>query len=105
MRYAFLFPILLVACSSSETARERQASGGKYYGGVFNMNEVEDLRSLFPHQLTQAASHRIAAQVYEGLVRFDQSNLSVVPALACRAARVALMLRPPNAGAARLAAR
>lgn len=82
MRYAFLFPILLVACSSSETARERQASGGKYYGGVFNMNEVEDLRSLFPHQLTQAASHRIAAQVYEGLVRFDQSNLSVVPALA-----------------------
>ena len=49
---------------------------------MFNANETEELRGLFPLSLTQAASHRIAAQMYEGLVRFDQRDLSVIPALA-----------------------
>jgi peptide/nickel transport system substrate-binding protein len=52
------------------------------YGGVFNANESEQLRSFFPMSLTQAAAHRIGAQMYEGLVRFDQGDLSIVPALA-----------------------
>ncbi|MBL7953146.1 MAG: ABC transporter substrate-binding protein [Flavobacteriales bacterium] len=73
---------LLVACSQPEKAREREGKGGKYYGGVFNANEAQELRGLFPLGLVQAASHRIAAQVYEGLVRFDQKDLSIKPALA-----------------------
>ncbi len=72
----------LVSCGQEEPARDRQGEGGKFYGGIFNANETEELRSLFPLSLTQAASHRIAAQVYEGLVRFDQSDLSLRPSLA-----------------------
>lgn len=84
MRFlAFLsITTILVACSTPETTREREGKGGKYYGGVFNANESEELRGLFPLGLVQAASHRIAAQVYEGLVRFDQKDLSIEPALA-----------------------
>lgn len=74
--------LLLVACSAPEQARDREGAGGRHYGGVFNANEAEEIRSLFPLGLTQAASHRIAAQVYEGLVRFDQRDLTVRPALA-----------------------
>ncbi len=74
--------LLLAACSSPEEARERRTPAGKYYGGVFNANESEELQSLFPLSLTQAAAHRIGAQVYEGLVRLDQASLAVVPALA-----------------------
>lgn len=80
-----LFILLLlsvVACSEPGAVRERQGRNGKYYGGVFNANESEELRGLFPLNLVQAASHRIGAQMYEGLVKFDQTALSVEPALA-----------------------
>lgn len=83
MRCAPLLLIaLLCACSSPEPARVRQAEGGKYYGGVFNMNESGDLGSLFPLGLTRSAEHRVAAQVYEGLVRFDPQDLTIQPSLA-----------------------
>ncbi|MFN3874282.1 MAG: ABC transporter substrate-binding protein [Flavobacteriales bacterium] len=78
-----LLPLLLChACGAPSAPRERQTPSGKYYGGVFSANESEELLSLFPLSLTQAAAHRIAAQVLEGLVRLDARDLSVKPALA-----------------------
>ncbi|HRH36883.1 MAG TPA: hypothetical protein PK760_00975, partial [Flavobacteriales bacterium] len=73
---------LLVACSEPEPPRALRTANGKCYGGVFNANEKEELRSLFPLSLTQAAAHRIASQVYEGLVRLDHEDLSITPAIA-----------------------
>lgn len=72
----------LSACQPQEKGRVREALNGKYYGGVLNVNESEELLGLFPLGLTQLASHRIGAQVFDGLVRFDQQELSVRPALA-----------------------
>lgn len=77
-----LFLLALFACSAPEPPRERKSEAGKYYGGIFSANESEELTSLFPLGLTQAASHRIASQIYEGLVRLDPTDLSVQPALA-----------------------
>lgn len=74
--------VLFATCSTPERTRDREGAGGKHYGGVFNANETEELRGLFPLGLEQAAAHRIAAQVYEGLVRFDQNDLSLQPSLA-----------------------
>ncbi|MCB0765200.1 MAG: ABC transporter substrate-binding protein [Flavobacteriales bacterium] len=74
--------LVSVACTGTPEARHREGKGGKHYGGVFNANESDELRSLFPLSLLQASSHRIGAQLFEGLVRFDQSDLSVQPALA-----------------------
>lgn len=86
MRYRpFLVAIiLLAACASDRTNDRGAAKGGKRYGGIFNVNEVEPLRAFFPLQLTQAAAHRVAAQVYQGLVKLDQRTLAVVPCLAER---------------------
>ncbi len=82
-RYANLFLVFLVlGCSSPEKVRDRSGEGGKVYGGVFNANETEEIQGFFPLTLAQAASHRIAAQVFEGLVRFNQADLSLEPALA-----------------------
>lgn len=81
-RAAFLFLLGLLACSAPERAREREASGGRFYGGVFNMNEGDDIGSLFPLSLTRSSAHHIASQVYEGLVGFDQHDLSIRPGLA-----------------------
>lgn len=76
--------VLLAGCAGDHHQERGIAKGGKRYGGVFNVNEVEPLRALFPLQLTQAAAHRIAAQVYQGLVRLDQRTLAVEPCLAER---------------------
>ncbi|HNR53919.1 MAG TPA: ABC transporter substrate-binding protein [Flavobacteriales bacterium] len=81
-RAAFLLVLGLFGCSTPEKVREREAAGGRYYGGVFNMNEGDDLGSLFPLSLTRSSAHHIASQVYEGLVGFDQHDLSIRPGLA-----------------------
>lgn len=60
----------------------RKLKGGKYGGGVLRMNEVEDFRNLYPLDITEVTSHRIANQVYEGLIKLSQKDLSIVPALA-----------------------
>jgi oligopeptide transport system substrate-binding protein len=82
--YAFIVVGFLASCggSSSSTGESRKAEGGVYYGGVFRMNEVEDFASLYPISVNDATSHRIASQVYEGLVKLSQYDLSVLPSLA-----------------------
>ena len=52
------------------------------HGGVFNFNETQVLRSIFPLTITRVSEQRVASQIYEGLVRFNAKDLSVVPCLA-----------------------
>ena len=77
--------MLAFACGTENEQKDpgtSEALGGVTYGGVFKVNEVEDFRSLFPHNITEVTAHRITNQVYEGLVRFDQADLSILPSLA-----------------------
>lgn len=83
--YVVLMALLLFACdggNNNPSESLRPAKGGKYYGGVFKMNEVEYYRSLYPQNVTEVTSHRIVTQIYEGLVQFSQADLSIVPCLA-----------------------
>jgi peptide/nickel transport system substrate-binding protein len=82
--YSILIAGILASCGgeSTKTGEAREAKGGVYYGGVFRMNEVEDFRNLFPLSITEVVSHRISNQVYEGLVKLSQSDLSIMPSLA-----------------------
>ncbi|MEW6467851.1 MAG: ABC transporter substrate-binding protein [Bacteroidota bacterium] len=76
---------LLFSSCGSDTNTEgglTPGKGGIYYGDVFKMNEVEDFRNLYPLNITEVASHRIANQVYEGLLKLNQADLKVIPALA-----------------------
>lgn len=57
-------------------------NGDVYYGGVFHLNEVEAFRNLYPLSITEVTSSRIANQIYEGLIKFDPSDLSIIPGLA-----------------------
>jgi len=57
-------------------------SGNGIHGGVFNINENQVLRTLFPLAINLVSEQRVAAQIYEGLVGFNATDLSVVPALA-----------------------
>lgn len=81
---SLLLAALLSACGTTNGPLKDAARGGKRYGGIFNSNETEELRGIFPLELTQASAHRVMAQVYQGLVKLDQRDLHVVPCLAER---------------------
>ena len=79
--YSLISLALLPACTEKPADR---LSVGSRFGGVFNLNETEAIRSIFPLTLTQASAFRIMAQVYQGLVAFDPGTMEVVPCLAER---------------------
>lgn len=75
----------LVGCGETEApVSNTEAEGGVSYGGVFRINEIGDVRSLYPLNITEVASYRIANQVYEGLIKYNQATLEPEPALAER---------------------
>ncbi len=83
--------LLLAACAGESTSETKggkkdkalkEAPGGKYYGGIFTMNDTEYFRSLFPLNIGEVVGHRIGNQIYEGLVKLSQTDLSVQPAIA-----------------------
>ncbi|MCU0429449.1 MAG: ABC transporter substrate-binding protein [Cytophagaceae bacterium] len=82
-----LASIFLGGCNDSKDAADNpnalvEAKGGKYYGGVFVVNESDYIKNLFPHNMVDAISYRVASQVYEGLMKFEQKDLSLKPAIA-----------------------
>lgn len=82
--YSLLAIVLFSSCGGDKKNSDelREAKGGVYYGGIFRMNEVEDFRNLYPHNITEIASDHIAKQVYEGLVKLSQKDLTVLPCIA-----------------------
>lgn len=81
----------LVIFQSCDTTKEgsagaslelREAKGGKYYGQVLRINESDYFKNLFPHHIIDAISYRIASQVYEGLLKFNPQDLTLVKGLA-----------------------
>lgn len=79
--------MLLSSCGGDQnnnTKKTQIAKGGVNYGGVFKTNDTEDFKSLYPLNITFALENRIASQIYEGLLKFDQSDLSILPSLAER---------------------
>jgi peptide/nickel transport system substrate-binding protein len=79
---------LFVACGGKKEESKNpsdiltEAKGGRYYGGVFRLNESEYIKNLFPLSIIDAYSYRVASQVYEGLFKFHQDSLTIIPGLA-----------------------
>lgn len=66
---------------SSQTAALRPAEGGKFYGGIYRVNETDAIKTLDPAGLNDAPSHHVVHQIAESLVDFDK-DLKLVPELA-----------------------
>jgi oligopeptide transport system substrate-binding protein len=81
--------LLVTGCTSSQEGQQenpdveaKEGAGGRYYGGVFRVNESEYIKNLFPPSITDVYSYRIAAQVYEGLFKFNDLDLTLENSLA-----------------------
>lgn len=75
----FVITALLIGCGSSDLPTRGE---GGIYGGVFNFNETQVVRSIFPLTISLVSEQHVASQIYEGLVIFNATDLSVEPALA-----------------------
>ena len=78
---AFLVSSFFVSCGETEEASYETIEGGVKRGGIYRINELEDIRSLDPVRIGDVVSHHVAHQLYDGLVDLD-SNLQLVPQLA-----------------------
>jgi len=82
---SIIFSLLFWSCGDDGGTGKvgpREGKGGIFFGGVFKMNEVEDFRNLYPLNITEVQGHRITNQVYEGLVKHSQKDLSLIPSIA-----------------------
>ena len=87
-----LFSLILLGCNTIHSKEKLvnnhkkgeiiPIAGGRYYGGVFRINESEYFRSLYPLNITEVGGHRIINQIYEGLISLNQGTLAIEPCLA-----------------------
>lgn len=76
--------VMLSSCGGDkkdDIKETKIAKGDVKYGGVFRANETEDFKSLYPLNVTMSLEQRIASQIYQGLVKLDQEDLSIIPSL------------------------
>ncbi|MCW3071056.1 MAG: transporter substrate-binding protein, partial [Bacteroidetes bacterium] len=76
--------VFYTSCSNSGSGSgsDRVAKGDKVYGGSLRINETEQYQTLYPFSITDIGSAHIANQIYEGLVKFNTKDLSIIPSLA-----------------------
>jgi peptide/nickel transport system substrate-binding protein len=70
------------SCSVSGSGKDKVAKGDKVYGGTLRLNEAEQYQTLYPAAITDVVSSNLACQIYDGLVKFNAKDLSIVPCLA-----------------------
>lgn len=75
--------VWLGACGGNTKTEQHDAAGGRKYGGIYRMNEVQELRTLDPARLNDAPSSHVVHQICDLLVDFD-SSLALQPELATR---------------------
>jgi peptide/nickel transport system substrate-binding protein len=91
LAYILAGSLLLASCGGDKGTSDpegpkgqekRIAKGDVAYGGSFNLTENEKFKTLFPYDIKDVGSAHIAWQIFEGLVRISQRDLSIQPSLA-----------------------
>lgn len=72
---------LISSCGDKEEATYETLEGGVKKGGIYRINETEDIRSMDPVRIGDVVSHHVTHQLYDALIDLD-SNLQLVPQLA-----------------------
>lgn len=75
--------VSITGCGKKEVSNIVELPGGKKGGGLYRINELENIRSLDPVGINDVVSHHVAHQIYDLLVDLDTA-LNIKPALATR---------------------
>ncbi|MBS1650791.1 MAG: ABC transporter substrate-binding protein [Bacteroidetes bacterium] len=82
---SFSLALIFSSCGGGSKGDEKSGSelkGGAFAGGILRVNEVENIKSLMPISINEQNSYHIATQVYEGLVKYNHTDLSLKPCIA-----------------------
>jgi peptide/nickel transport system substrate-binding protein len=87
MRHPLIFivplvTLILASCGGESTPVQKEAIGGKMYGGEFKFMSSEKVKSLFPIATADIYTQRLNSQIFEPLLKLDMETMEVVPAIA-----------------------
>jgi peptide/nickel transport system substrate-binding protein len=75
--------LYIASCKPMGAGNEHKpAKGNKVYGGTMHINELTPVITLYPYYIYDVVSVAVANQIYDGLVKFNPKDLSIVPDLA-----------------------
>lgn len=80
--YFLLLLLFLVSCGGPEELEQKDAIGGKMYGGKLKFLSAEKISSLFPAETGDVYSQRVTSQIFESLLKIDGESMEVVPSIA-----------------------
>lgn len=84
IRVLLIISLLInINCGKKEESSVVPINGGLKGGGIYRINELENIRSLDPVGINDVVSHHVAHQIYDLLVDLDTS-LNLTPQLATR---------------------
>jgi oligopeptide transport system substrate-binding protein len=81
-RHTSVFFLIALVVGVSCSQFDKKAKGDAVYGGVLKVSESDHYITLYPPGISEDIGAHIASQVYEGLVKFNMKDLSIVPAIA-----------------------
>jgi len=61
---------------------QRVAKGNRFYGGTIRLNENTPVLNLYPYYIYDKVSYTVASQIYDGLVKINPRDLSIMPDIA-----------------------
>ncbi len=83
--FLLIISFFIISCSDNKKEKnivKKVAKGDYCYGGNLKVNENGTYHTLYPYNIIDITSLRIASQIYEGLVKYDMKDLSIIPSIA-----------------------
>lgn len=80
--YLSIFLLIIITACGGESETQKEAVGGKMYGGEFRFMSVEKVNNLFPLSTIDVYAQRINSQIFEPLLKIDMETMNVVHAIA-----------------------
>ncbi|MCW3075529.1 MAG: hypothetical protein JWO32_138 [Bacteroidetes bacterium] len=80
LAFPMVLSVLFSSCKGGDSDKGKDSSDND--SKVIRIAEVTIPTSIFPHKLTNAVEGLIASQIYEGLVKINPKDLSLMPGLA-----------------------
>lgn len=78
-----ILSVILQGCGDKQKENLVQLKGGIKGGGIYRINELENVRSLDPVRINDNVSHHVAHQIYDLLIDLDK-DLNIVQDLSRR---------------------
>lgn len=81
---SLVFVVILASCNDNGTANDSKTieSTPKTGGNVIRIAESTVPATIFPQRITNSVEGLIASQIYEGLVKINPKDLTIMPGLA-----------------------